>query len=82
MSKTELLTKTEVEAARTQGWGLHHVYDLRQKRWSVMVLAMPSAAAGSQYVVAQAQAGSSLAQKALRLVMESNSPATPKPRKK
>lgn len=81
MSKYELLDKSETEAARVQGWGLHHVFDLKQKRWSVMVLAMPSAAAGSNHVIQQAQAGSALAQKALRLVMESNSPSTPKRKK-
>lgn len=76
MSKYDLLTEPETEVARTQGWGLHHVFDLRQKHWRVMVLASPSAEAGSRYVVAQAQAGSALALKALRLVMESNSPVT------
>lgn len=81
MSKYELLDKSETEAARTQGWGLHHVFDLKQKRWSVMVLAMPSAVAGSNHVIQQAQMGSALAKKALRLVMESNNPAAPKRRK-
>ena len=81
MPKYELLSVSETEAARAQNWGLHHVYDLKQKRWSVMVLAMPSAVAGSSFVVEQAKAGSALAKKALRLVMESNNPVTPKRKK-
>lgn len=69
MSTADLLTVEETAQAAAQGWGLHHVYDLDTKLWRVMVLASPSAEAGSQFVVAQAKAGSPLAQKALRLVM-------------
>lgn len=82
MSNYELLTTDETEAARAQGWGLHHVYDLKQARWSVMVLAMPSADAGSRYVVAQAEAGSALAKKALRLIMQGNDPVNQKRKKR
>ena len=81
MSKYELLTIGEAEAARAQGWGLHHVFDLSLARWRVMVLASPSAEMGSQFVINQAKQGSALALKALRLVMDSNNPE-PQKRKK
>lgn len=72
MSNAELLTILESAEAATQGWSLHHVYDLETSRWRVMVLGMPSAEVAGQRVIAAARMGSPLAQKALSLVMNSN----------
>lgn len=66
MSKSDLLTIEEVKEAQSQGWGLHHVYDLNTRAWSVRILPTPMAL----IVVNLARANQPLAQKALRIIKE------------
>lgn len=71
----DLLTSEEQAIARTQGWELAHVFDLRTNRLTVDVLAAGTHAkiknsdAATRAVVALARAnGNKLAQRALHLV--------------
>ena len=72
MANLDLLTSLECSQAASQGWSLHHVYDLKTARWLVMILGSPSVDDTCARVVQQARAGDPLAQKALSLVMRSN----------
>lgn len=68
MSKSDLLTIEEAKEAAALGWGLHHVYDMNTRVWSVRILPTPMALV----VVNLARANQPLAQKALRIIKESN----------
>lgn len=67
----DLLTAEEDVAAAKAGWGLYDVYDPDARRWRVMVLGSPNAETASRAVIEQARGGSSLAVKALRLIVKS-----------
>lgn len=72
---TDALTLEEKILARSQGWDLFHVFDLKSAHWRVQALStseMPSATATLQLLINQAKTGSVLHQKALRLIMASN----------
>ena len=71
----DLMTTEEDKVAASQGWGLHHVYDLDTSAWVIKVLSQGlnpphnnSDGAGI-HVVALARAGQPVAQKALKLLM-------------
>jgi hypothetical protein len=66
MSKSNLFTVEEDKLAASQGWGLHHVYDLKSCAWSVRIL--PAHMAG--LVLNLAKANQPLPLKALRLIKE------------
>ncbi len=65
MSNSGLLTTEETTLAASQGWGVHHVYELEAQKWVIRIL--PSTTA--QGIVNLARQGNPLATKALRLVM-------------
>lgn len=65
MSNLGLLTKEEDALAASQGWGVHHIYELETQKWVIRIL--PSTVA--QSIVNLARQGNPLATKALRLVM-------------
>lgn len=79
----DLLSPTEVEIARSQGWGLHHVYDSAAKQWVVRIMPasfnpkISNVETAMQHVVGIAKSGDALAIKALRLMVHG-----PVPRKK
>ena len=60
----DLLTTEEDQEAAKQGWGLHHVYEMEAKRWSIRIL--PAEAAS--HVVNLARANHPLPLKALGLM--------------
>jgi hypothetical protein len=78
LSMTDLLTTEEQAIARTQGWELAHVFDLRTNRLTVDVLAagthakIKNSETATRFVVALARVnGNKLAQRALHLVTTS-----------
>lgn len=71
----DLLTTDEDKLAASQGWGLHHVYDMNVSQWVIRVLPvafqdpLPHAEAAGAYVVNLARQGQPVALKALRFLM-------------
>ena len=59
-----LLSKEEDALAASQGWGLHHVYDMDVSQWVIRVLPAPV----QTNVINAARQGNPLAIKALRLM--------------
>jgi hypothetical protein len=71
-----LLTDLEILAARSQGWMLAEVFDLKAKRLVHQVLPVTfktpfdTARKASDFVIKRARAGDHVALKALQLVMQ------------
>ena len=88
MSKYDLLSEKESQEALSHGWLLSDVYDIRLKRWLVVVLPAAfgraplfTAADAAGYVIECAKRGHALSTKALRLVM-AGPVVKPKPKTK
>ena len=71
----DLMTPDEDKAAASQGWGLHHVFDLDTSKWVIRVLSQGlsephnHSEGASLHVVNLARQGQPVAQKALKLLM-------------
>ena len=76
-SISDLFTVEENKEAAKQGWGLSHVFDLATDKWRAQIITLnplwPHCEAASTHVINQARMGGALAQKALSLVVKSNS---------
>ena len=66
----DLLTIEEDKLAAAQGWGLHHVYEMEARSWTIRIL--PAKAAG--LVVNLARNNHPLPLKALRLMSNYKGP--------
>jgi hypothetical protein len=77
MSKSDLFTSSETEAAAADGWLICDVYDLQKKvlRRQIFPTRFPqvSVEQAGRHVVANARLGNKLALKALRLLNEGTS---------
>lgn len=71
---TKLLTAEETAAAKNEGWGLFHLYELDTKRWVITALALgeqPKTEMVLQYILAKARERSPLHTKAAQLMFHS-----------
>ena len=78
---SDLLTVEEAAEAHRQGWGLFHVYDLKQDRWLVKPIPhefkapVPHVGAMTTVLLERARTADMLAIKALRLIAAAHYPA-------